>query len=115
MLEDLYKQMAELTKPKCLSCKSGWKHKCCDPMYCAMAKEYAKECNIELEYTGNTIPFLDDNYNCIVPPHLRPLCTLHTCDINSKGVTSDPDWDAEYFRLREMIDNEELKRYVINL
>lgn len=108
-LEVLYKEMAELTKPKCLGCNNGWKHNCCDTMYCQIAKEFAKDQGVELEFTNNEIPFLDDDNNCIVPPHLRPLCTLHNCAINSVGCTDDKIWDEQYFKLKDKINNEENK------
>ena len=101
--------MSDLTKPKCLSCKNVWKYNCCDRMYCEIAKEFAESQGVILEYTENQIPFLDNDNNCIVPPHLRPLCTLHNCSINSIGCTDDKEWDEQYFNLRNQIENEETK------
>ena len=110
-LEELYQEIADLTKPKCLECKSGFAFRCCDRMYCEIAKEYAKEQGVELTFGDNVIPFLDNNNNCIVPPHLRPLCTLHNCKINSVGCTDDIAWDEKYFSLREQIEMHEISKY----
>jgi hypothetical protein len=77
-------------------------------MYCSMAAEYAQEeYGEELVPTGHpTIPFMGPN-GCTVQPYLRPLCTLHTCKINSLGFTKDPDWDRQYFELRDKINEAE--------
>jgi hypothetical protein len=102
----LFQQMADLTNPECGKCLNPYS--CCDGMYCHCAEEYARdEWGIELRplKTGHpTIPFLGEN-GCVVAPHLRPLCTLHTCDINGIGVKKgDPEWTAAYFKLREQIE-----------
>jgi hypothetical protein len=48
---------------------------------------------------------------CVVPPHLRPICTVHTCEINGVGVKKgDPKWTEAYFKLRGEIEEEEYKR-----
>jgi len=41
---------------------------------------------------------------CTAAPHLRPLCTLHTCQISSIGTSRNPQWDERYFALREQIE-----------
>lgn len=43
---------------------------------------------------------------CTVPPYLRPLCTLHTCDVGSYGFKADDpngEWTDDYFTLRNEI------------
>ena len=53
------------------------------------------------------LPFMGEN-GCVLEPHLRPLYTLHTCDINSFGCkmhpAPDPEWDKKYWTLRNKID-----------
>lgn len=97
-LEKLYREMYELTNPKCGECKIPFS--CCDPFTCEMVKEFAAEQGKHFELIDGM--FLEDNA-CIIPPHLRPLCTLHVCAINSNGCTSDPEWDKKYFELRAKI------------
>lgn len=72
-----------------------------------MARGYAeKEWGVRLTPTDHpTIPFLGPG-GCVVPPHLRPLCTLHTCEISSIGVKrGDPVWTEKYFDLRNEIND----------
>lgn len=50
---------------------------------------------------------------CTAAPHLRPICTMHTCDVNSMGFkvrpAPDPEWTKEYFKLRGQIEDLELE------
>lgn len=105
LLIPLYQKMYEMTEPECRSsCRCP--QSCCDSMYCDIAKEYAKEVwSADLQPTGHpTLPFMSAT-GCIVPPHMRPMCTLHTCDIGGLGFKrNDPKWTAEYFRLRGQIE-----------
>ena len=104
-LEDLYSQMHELTKPECAGCKVPYS--CCHHAYCDMAEQIAQLRNIDVEpyKTGHfTLPFMGSS-GCNLPPHLRPLCTLHTCEINAFGCKrNDPQWTEKYFDLREQIE-----------
>lgn len=96
----LYQEMYELTEPKCGSCKVP--HSCCDPFTCQMVKEYASKQGEKYELIDGM--FLKDD-KCIIPPHLRPICTLHVCSINSLGCDpKDPKWTRKYFSLRERIE-----------
>jgi hypothetical protein len=105
----LYQQMAELTLPECRdSCRSP--HSCCAPEYCDFAAITAKEdWNTELTPTGHPrLPFMGES-GCTVPPHMRPMCTMHTCAINSLGFKpGDMEWTKKYFTLREKIETLEL-------
>lgn len=98
--------MAELTLPECkYSCRCPLS--CCSVEYCELTKDWAKEkWNIELQSTGHpSLLFMGSN-GCIVEPHLRPFCTLHTCSINSLGFKkNDSEWTTEYFKLRDEIGN----------
>ena len=110
-LKNLYKEMYELTEPECrLSCKCP--HSCCSEEYCIMAIEYAKEeYNITLRTTDNEKLPLMGEHGCTVEPYLRPMCTMHTCDINSIGVKqNDQEWTDKYFMLRDKIVEKEYLR-----
>ena len=98
-LKKLYQEMADLTKKKCVS-KCLRMGSCCSPEYCEMAKEYAKEQGEELKETKN-------EKGCLVPPHLRPLCTVHVCE---RLLFMDKDFSEKYFELREKLDVAEYKR-----
>lgn len=110
-LIEVYRQMYELTKPEC-DCSCPIPHSCCSPEYCEMAEKIALEhwgVDISSKRTNHPrLPFMSET-GCVVEPHLRPLCTLHTCDINSFGFKMhpnfDPEWDKKYFDLRDQIDD----------
>jgi hypothetical protein len=108
-LVQLYQEMSDHTKGKC-GATCGMlpdlrPHRCCERTFCAAAREYARtEYGIDLVPTGHpTIPYMGPN-GCTVAPHLRPICTLHTCEINSVGCTKDPQWDEKYFELFDDIN-----------
>jgi len=105
----LYKEMADLTLPKCRECRLPYS--CCDKLACEMTKQFAKQYwNVELKETDNTIvPFLGSS-GCIVEPHLRPFCTFHTCAINNLGSDPDKEWTIKYFKLRQKINDLEYLR-----
>jgi len=114
-LVKLWQQMYELTEPECATaCRLP--RTCCSPEYCTMAMQIAKEdWGIDLSdqvQDHPTLPFMGSN-GCVLPPHLRPLCTLHTCDINGMGFKrnpkTDPEWDEKYWKLREEIEELEFK------
>jgi hypothetical protein len=102
--QSLWRAMADLTIQKCRQkCKSMGS--CCDGFYCDIAKEMATSYNITLQETGNKIPFLNDDGVCVVPPYLRPMCTLQQCEISGIGICADdPEWTKEYFTIREQLD-----------
>lgn len=107
-LVELYKEIADMTLPECRACRAPLS--CCSPEYCEMAKEVAKDhWNVELVPTNHPrLPFMGPN-GCTVAPHLRPLCSLHTCSVNSLGFKlKDKAWNKRYFGIREEIDNLEL-------
>lgn len=98
----LYAEMAELTRPGCASCRIPYG--CCQPLYCEDTIEFARDTwGVELHPTGHPhLPLMGEN-GCIAAPHLRPICSVHSCKIASAGETDDPAWDARYFELREEI------------
>jgi hypothetical protein len=105
-LIQLFQQMSDHTKDRCGECKGVHPvTRCCQPEYCDMARDFAQdEFGVKLEPTGHpTLPFMGEK-GCVVAPHLRPLCTLHDCAINSRGTTGNGEWDERYFSLRAQID-----------
>lgn len=100
----LFKEMADLTTPECAStCRAP--HSCCSPEYCEMAAAEAAEQGVQLPTTNHpTLKYMSPT-GCTVPPHLRPLCTLHTCAINGVGFKAgDEAWTMRYFDLRAQIE-----------
>jgi hypothetical protein len=112
-LENLYQEMADMTSPVCeneCTIYRDKKYRCCELKYCKLAAKFAKEkYNIELQPTGNPdLLFMSEN-GCTVPPHLRPICTLHVCPISYAGVScigSSKLRTDEYFALRKKIEVE---------
>ena len=114
-LTALYKEMSEFTGPVCasgqLECQqfAGRPHRCCEARYCEQTATFAREkYGVDLPRTDHPIPFMGPN-GCTVPPHLRPLCTLHLCSISwadRSTVLNDAVKTAEYFRLRAKIIEE---------
>jgi hypothetical protein len=109
----LYQEMSDLTAPCCGRDCGYSKYRCCSPEYCEMAIQIAKEeWNTDLVRTDHpTLPLMDEK-GCTVAPHFRPLCTLHTCDVNAFGFKKhDPGgvWTRKYFKIRNKIDRIEAK------
>jgi hypothetical protein len=106
----LYAQMSELTAPECAhTCRVPWS--CCHSIYCEAAIMWAKaKWDVELVKTNHpTLPMMGPS-GCTVAPHLRPMCTVHTCEVNSLGVKrGDLAWTKRYFVLREEIDELEFE------
>jgi len=105
----LYAEMADLTRPECARCRVP--HSCCEDIYCEMAIRWAAEhWGVQLERqpggrgTRGGLPLMGPN-GCTAAPHLRPICTVHTCDVNSLGCKKgDPAWTRRYFELREQLE-----------
>ncbi len=101
----LYDEMYQMTKLECSStCRIP--HSCCSIEYCLIAISHAKErYGVDLETTVHpTLPLMGKD-DCIAAPHFRPLCTLHTCEINSLGYkTGSLEWTEKYFNLRDNIE-----------
>jgi hypothetical protein len=104
-LVTLFQRMADLTKPKCETCRVPLS--CCDSMYCDMAERMIDEAGLSSEIRKTehaSLPYMGPS-GCVVPPHLRPLCTLHVCSINGFGFDpKDPAFTRRYFRLRDKIE-----------
>jgi len=120
-LRTLWQQMADHTRPVCMSGGGGALAErargdcmrpgsCCSPEYCEMAIEIAKEQGEELIPTGHGNLPLMGPLGCVAPPHIRPLCTFHVCCISSLGFRpNEEEWTREYFRIREQIEAETWK------
>jgi hypothetical protein len=113
-LKALFKEMYEMTRSECNRCRVP--RSCCDPMYCRCAEEYAREeWGVDLtplKTDHPTLPFMNKN-GCTVPPHLRPLCTIHVCEITANGFKrGDEGWTERYFELRERADELEYLRSI---
>jgi hypothetical protein len=108
----LYRSMYELTEPECRnSCTCP--QSCCSPEYCEATIDWARtEWNTELRpIPGAKLPLMGPR-GCIAAPHLRPLCTFHTCAVNAWGGKADDYiWTESYFELRSRIERlESLRR-----
>jgi len=69
------------------------------------------DAGVAFEPTGHvSLPGMSAT-GCVIPPHFRPLCTLHVCSINALGTSGDAKFDAEYFSLREEIEDVQSKEY----
>ena len=99
----LWQDMADLTMQKCKQ-HCHQLGSCCSAEYCEMAVQFAAEKGVTLKRTPGKL-MLNDQGVCIVPPHFRPLCTVHQCKINSLGFDpQDPKWTKKYFTLREKLE-----------
>ena len=70
-----------------------------------MAFEFARDrWGVELQPTWHrTLPLMGAA-GCIAEPHLRPLCTAHTCETCEHGEKrGDPEWTRRYCELRDAI------------
>ncbi len=100
----LYQELAALTEPECLaSCPRPMT--CCEERYCLIAMEFAFEhWGVDLERTWHRALPLMGADGCTAAPHLRPICTAHTCDICEHGAKrGDPAWTERYWTLRDAI------------
>lgn len=103
-LVQLYQELADHTRPECEGCLRPYS--CCEAIHCEGAIRHAKKrWGIELERTDHqSLPLMGPT-GCTAPPHTRPVCVLHTCQINSLGFKpDDPEWTERYFELRDEID-----------
>lgn len=56
----LYQQMADMTLPKCKSCRVPLS--CCSPEYCEISRVIALEHGVELQITNHPkLPFMGQN------------------------------------------------------
>ena len=105
--------MSDMTSPVCENeCVQyrDKKYRCCEIKYCRLAAKFAKEkYDIDLQPTGNTELLFMGEHGCVVPPHLRPICTLHVCPISYSDkscINNSEQRTQEYFYLRKEIEVE---------
>lgn len=96
---DAFQEIADLTAPKCVGCRAP--HTCCSRAQCDDTRRFAMDTfGIALEETGHALPFMGPN-GCVVPAHLRPICSVHVCE-GHLGVSRE--FDDAYFNLREQAE-----------
>jgi len=105
----LSQAMADLTRPRCGGPTCGWQGKakfnCCEKMYCDIAEEYANMLGVKVDKPGPIdLPYMGKT-GCVMPPHLRLVCTVHDCQINNVGADpKDKKFTAHYFILRDALN-----------
>ena len=103
-----FNQLAEATAPKCGSCLAAYA--CCTPQQCEDTAAFALETfGVTFEHQGGRLPFLGEK-GCIVPPHLRPICSVHVCETHFQ----DAEFAERYFELRETA-SEELEKLMSSI
>lgn len=103
--------MSEHTTPECAACAEP--RSCCDPGHCKSAELYARDVwgvdLTPLRADHPELPYMGPS-GCVVEPHLRPTCSLHTCDVaRHGGKPHDQDWNNTYWDLRKQIDDLEFR------
>lgn len=106
--EKLIAQFAEMAQFTLKHCGGCWMpksrpYRCCEKEWCNAAAKWAREkWGVTLVPTDHRsgIPFMSDS-GCIVPPHLRPICTVHLC---SSRYNRDAELTKEYFDHREQLN-----------
>jgi hypothetical protein len=108
-LVTLYEEMYQHTKDRCDGCKGG--ASCCHSTICEMvAQESWFNWGVELTSTGHPKLPLMGATGCSAAPHIRPLCTVHVCGIQSHGGDpGDPVWTARYWERRNNLRDLELQ------
>ncbi len=100
----LYAELAAHTEPECAAnCPKPLS--CCAERYCLIAIDHAAErWGVRLEPSWHpALPMMGPT-GCLVEPHLRPICTAHTCDVCEHGEKrGDPAWTDRYYALLDEI------------
>lgn len=79
-----------------------------------MAINYAKQFwDVDLPVTDHDRLPLMGEQGCTAAPHLRPLCSIHTCEISNFGCKpNDKKWTDKYFGLRSEIEKIEFEEFM---
>lgn len=96
----LYAELGRLTESECAG-HCDRPRTCCEARYCAIAIDHAQtHWQTELAETWHpALPLMGDD-GCTAAPHLRPICTAHTCAVCAHGEKpGDPVWNAQYKKL----------------
>ena len=94
---DTFAELADYTRPKCGACRAP--HACCSKEQCEDVRSFAEMAfGVALEDAPDAerLPFLGAE-GCVVPPHLRPICSVHVCEQHF----ADEAWSEKYWELRE--------------
>ena len=98
-LRDIFQELAAHTAPACAGCRVP--PLCCSPDQCRITQSMAQdEFHVDLTpliVPDSPLPFLGPQ-GCVVPPHLRPTCSVHVC---GQHLSKDSDWTRRYWALRE--------------
>lgn len=112
-LINLYAEIASLTAAKCAG--KGERaclvpQHCCSPDYCEMTIDYARERHgVNLDRTNHEkLPLMGET-GCTAAPHLRPLCSVHVCSVNSFGICGSQQENLMYWKLRNQIEAIEME------
>jgi len=100
----LYVELSLLTAREC-DAACARPRSCCEARYCGLAIDHARtHWQIELTETWHAaLPLMGDD-GCTAAPHLRPICTAHTCAVCAHGEKpGDEAWTARYRALTEEI------------
>lgn len=100
----LYAELAALTEPEC-SGQCERPRTCCEERYCLIAIEFARQnWDVELQPTWHPVlPLMGDD-GCTAAPHLRPVCSAHTCEVCTYGrKRGDEVWTRRYDELMRTI------------
>ncbi len=103
-LIDLYARLAAHTEGEC-SQRCERPRSCCEERYCLMAIDFAAtHWQRELQPTWHrALPLMGDD-GCTAAPHLRPVCTAHTCEMCAHGEKrGDAVWTARYHEIMAAI------------
>jgi len=95
----LYAELAKVTRDECAECPGL----CCHWYYCYLATRYAaEEWDIYIEVAPHPSGrSLAETGPCPIPPHLRPICTLHHCSLKWEGGMAP--WRIRYDTLIQRI------------
>lgn len=79
-VQNAFKKLSDLTRQACDGCDHEGKwHRCCGTIFCEQVKKDLDATGIEIERPGPVgLPYMGPN-GCVVPPHLRPVCTGYVC------------------------------------
>ena len=99
LLQRKYREMTDLTRPKCLG-ECPEPGGCCRPDYCSQAEARALAFGIHLPRQPHpTLPYMGEE-GCVVPPYLRPLCAVHICEFH---LLDESAFSRAYFDLRKEV------------
>jgi murein endopeptidase len=63
----------------------------------------------QAERIHHSIPFLAKD-GCILEPHLRPICTIHACQIARRGYFVNKQTNRRYWQLNDELTRLEMQR-----